>query len=104
MKFWKDMPYWLRGGVIGGGITLVSIIFFYSCVLLDNSSGSFLCLPFLFFSPMLPFINLFDTSPYLRTLPFFSMEITSMVVWFIVGALIGTFIGYKKRARRSELS
>ena len=96
---WKHWPYWLRGGVIGGGVTLVSVFLFYSCILLDTSHGSFLCLPFLFISPMFPFIDLFDTNPYFHALPVYSMEVTSIVIYFISGSLLGLLVGYIKKKK-----
>ena len=82
--------------MIGGGVTVVSVTLFNSCVLIDNSQGNFLCLPFLFISPMLPFIDLFDNNPFLRSLPWFSFEIFSVVAWFITGSVFGAFINYIK--------
>ena len=93
---WKQFPYWLKGGVIGGGVTLVSVILFYSCLLFVGWQVNFVCLPFLFVSPMFPFIDLFDNNPFLHTLPRFSFEVLGIIIWFIIGALIGAFVDYIK--------
>jgi len=91
------MPYWLRGGIIGGGVTFAFVLLFYSCTLLDTpSNGSFLCLPFLLISPLLPFVDLFDNNAFFHSLPVFSMEITAVVVWFVLGALVGNLVSYIK--------
>lgn len=84
--------------MIGGGVTVVFVLLFYSCTLLDDRSGGFLCLPLLFFSPMSPFIDLFDSNPYFHALPFYSMEIMSILVWFIIGAFIGAIIKHIKKS------
>lgn len=91
----KKWPYWFKGGVIGGGITFVFVLLFYGCTWI-TTPGGFLCLPFLFISPMSPFIDLFDTNPYFHSFPGFSMEITSIIFWFIIGSLIGALVGYIK--------
>ncbi len=99
---WKQFPYWLKGGMIGGGVTLVSVILFYSCVLfVAGRQVNFVCLPFLFVSPMFPFIDLFDNNPFLRTLPRFSFEVLGIIIWFIIGALIGAFVDYIKSKKKN---
>ncbi|MDO8590612.1 MAG: hypothetical protein Q7R65_01395 [bacterium] len=96
---WKHWPYWLKGGVIGGGVTIISIGSLYTCTWV-TTPGGFLCLPFLFISPMFPFLDLFDTNPYLRALPF-SLEITSIIFWFLVGSLIGALVGHIKSKKKT---
>ena len=95
---WKHWPYWLKGGVIGGGVTIISVALFYSCTLLDTSHGSFLCLPFLFISPMFPFAILFDKLDQIfqYQLPFILLPVVSIVSYFIIGSLVGSLIGYIK--------
>lgn len=99
---WKNWPYWLRGGVIGGGVTVVSVALFYSCTLLDTTHGSFLCLPFLFISPMFPFAILFDElGPIFQyQLPFILMPVISIISWFIIGSFFGVLIGYIKSRKK----
>lgn len=95
MKFWKNWPYWLRGGVIGGGITLIFVVLFYSCNILDTSPGSFLCLPFIITSPIFPFAILFDNlDPFFHyRLPFVFVPVGSVAGWFVVCSLIGFLVG-----------
>ena len=106
----KKWPYWLRGAVIMGGITLISYLLYYSCAITDTNGApeSWKCLPFIVFSPMLPFGMLFDTNPFLNSLPkdqiLFLWPIVSIVGWFIIGALIGLIVDYVKykKTRSSE--
>ncbi|KKU78193.1 MAG: hypothetical protein UY03_C0002G0019 [Parcubacteria group bacterium GW2011_GWA2_47_64] len=94
---WKNWPYWLRGGVIGGGVTLVFIALFYTCVW-TTTPGGFICLPLLFVSPILPFAILFDElNPTLQyQLPFILVPIVSIVSWFIASSFIGFLVGHIK--------
>lgn len=88
--------------MIGGGITIISVVLLFSCEWLNTSPGSFLCLPFLFVSPMFPFVDLFDTNLYLRSLPGISLPILSFIVWFLLGALIGTIVNLIKKKKSSS--
>lgn len=98
----KKMPYWLRGGIIAGGLTLISYFLYYSCSIATVNSGpeSWACLPYLIFSPMFPFAVLFDTNQFIRSLPkeqvIFLLPIVSVISWFIIGALIGLIVKYIK--------
>src|SRR3990167_2642175 len=42
--FWKRCPYWLRGGVVGGGTALIYAILFYSCAYAVSDYGIFGCM------------------------------------------------------------
>ena len=68
INFWKNYPYWIKGGIIGGAVTLVFIVLFYSCTLLPVKY-SWYCLIPLVFSPMFPFAILIDSNPFFHTLP-----------------------------------
>ena len=102
MKSWKHWPYWLRGGVIGGGVTLVSVFLVYSCDLLDTSTGSFFCLIPLVLSPMFPFVWLVDTNSQLSALPGIFLPIISIVGWFLIGSLLGVLVEYIKSRRKGS--
>lgn len=42
--FWKTWPYWLRGGVVGGGIALMYAILLYSCAYTVTGYDVFRCM------------------------------------------------------------
>lgn len=48
-ELWKSLPYWLKGGIIGGLISVVFVILYFSCFIL---SGSYSCLVFATYGPM----------------------------------------------------
>ena len=99
------MPYWLKGGIIGGGLTLLSIGLAYACPFLtpDNDWGCALS----FYIPMIPFIPLFDNVEIIREIansffqnsPFILIHIVSIAVWFIVGSLIGTLVHFTRQKK-----
>lgn len=41
---WKHCPYWLRGGIVGGGIALIYAILLISCVYTVSDYGVFGCM------------------------------------------------------------
>ncbi len=83
--------------MIGGGVTLVFVVLFYACVW-TTTPGGFICLPFLFVSPIFPFAVLFDelNPAFQYQLPFILVPIASVISWSIVGALVGLLIGRMK--------
>lgn len=89
---WKHWPYWLRGGVIGGGVTAVSIVPLYLCDLFVAGYGSLGCgLTFLVLSPMFPLFWLNARfGPFSVSIPVFMM--LGVIIWFVIGALIGLTI------------
>jgi len=100
MKFWKNWPYWLRGGVIGGGITFIFVTLFYSCSWL-TPPDSWACLIPLFVSPMFPVAVLFDNKFFSNDIPFVLLPVFSVTIWFFVGTLIGAFVGYLKSKKNN---
>lgn len=90
---WKHWPYWLRGGVIGGGVTAVSIVPLYLCDLIVTGYGDLGCgLAFLIISPMFPLFWLSARfGPFPVSIPVFM--VAGVIIWFIIGALIGLGIG-----------
>ncbi len=96
---WKQWPYWLRGGVIGGGIIVLSSILSLSCLyfLTPPTSWGFECLPFAI--PSLPIIEVLLLSP--TTYSFSSATVLSIevAIYFILGSLIGAFVGYIKKKK-----
>ena len=96
---WKQLPCWLTGGIIAGGITLIPTLLLLSCEVLNTSPGSFLCLPFLFLNPMFPLVGLFDVNPRLRALPGLLLPIISTLAWALIGSLVGALVGFVKSKR-----
>ena len=103
-KKWSRIPYWLRGGLIVGAITLASAFLLYSCDSLINAtvhdisgeSVGFVCLPFALISPMLPFETIVYLNPISYGLPTISLPIISVIFWFIIGSCIGGIVQYIK--------
>ena len=98
---WKNWPYWLKGGTIGGGVTLVFVILLYTCIF-SISDGGFLCLVPIFISPMFPVAYYFDSvnAFYNGSIPFVALPVVSVLLWFIVGSLIGKIVGIVKKGSR----
>ena len=99
---WKKWPYWLRGGVIGGGITLVFVISFYSCGLIATGYSAFACFAFVLVGPTYPAVKLLDV---IGSIFNFKLDgifaemygpVLSILVWFIIGSLIGVLVDYIK--------
>ena len=95
MKYWKQWPYWLRGGVIGGGFAILSSVLSLSCLYFLASPGSwgFECIPIEI--PWIPFWFF----PSITFLPSIIYEVLVLVVWFSVAAFIGALVGYIKNKR-----
>ncbi|KKU78195.1 MAG: hypothetical protein UY03_C0002G0021 [Parcubacteria group bacterium GW2011_GWA2_47_64] len=101
MKFWKHWPYWLRGGIITVGITIVDILLMYSCDLFTSGYSSLGCgLVFAVFGPIFP-LFLFSESfgPFPISTEVFMM--IGVIVWFIIGSLVGLLIGYIKSKKKN---
>ena len=101
MKFWKKWPYWLRGGVMAGGVTSIWTLIFYLCGWVVNS---FVCIIPLLFSPMYPIqilINRFQSI--LNFSPQLSFEaniLITIIIWTVVGTVIGFLIDIKLKKYR----
>ncbi len=110
---WKKWPYWLRGGVIGGGIGLVFAALTTSCLSLVSLPPNTepmritLCIPiaipsipptYLMYLVLGAWLNnggvSFETS---------ALFIASFVLYFIVGSLIGALVIHNKRRLRCEI-
>ena len=97
--------------MIGGGVALVSVFILQGCLSLtadpfsadrtQAESGGFVCIPFLVFTPMLLSMILFNI-PILfgHPFPYFVLPIISALCWFIIGSIIGLFVGRQKAEGR----
>ncbi|MBI2622964.1 MAG: hypothetical protein HYW65_00095 [Candidatus Liptonbacteria bacterium] len=97
---WEKLPYWLQGGVIGGGVVTLLTVLNASCLYLFGLLGSwgFECVPFTFLLTILdPIYTLAIPSFYvLSSIQLFTIDIST---YFILGSLIGALIGYVKKRR-----
>jgi len=88
------MPYWLRGGVIGGGISLVSTFLTSFCeyiIMVPGYTGlGFECLPFAI--PWIPFWSFKN----IISLSVIEYTIAGTAVWFVFGSLVGSIIKFIK--------
>ena len=98
LNFWKKLPYWLKGGIIGGGVTLVFVGLAYACPFFSPNDG-WGC-AFSFYIPLIPFFPLLDNMEIVRSfvqaIPFALLPILYIAIWFTVGSLVGFFVGYIK--------
>ena len=110
MKSWKHWPYWLRGGVIGGGAALLFYLLLNGCSLLagiglgpGEVGFTYYCLVFYVVSPIFPAGWLLSF-----LLPAFGYSsgfveayapILSVPAWFIGGVFIGVLIDFLKNKK-----
>jgi len=96
MKFWKNWPYWLKGGAIGIAIILISNALSISCLyfLAAPNSWGFECLPFAL--PSIPIVFLLLKFPDTYSLSSAVIIIIEVIIYFIVSSLIGLLVGYLK--------
>ena len=80
---WEKLPYWLKGGLIGGIISIILLIIFLSItkVCIDPSPG---CVP------MITQLNLIQLNTYL-------IFICSIIIGFLIGAFVGFIIKKLKK-------
>ncbi|MDO8590678.1 MAG: hypothetical protein Q7R65_01730 [bacterium] len=95
---WKHWPYWLRGGVVGAVFVLLSSILSFSCLYLFTSPGSWGlgCVPFEI--PWIPFWFI----PNFTSLPLISYEVIVGGSWFLLGSLVGAFVGFIKSKKSTQ--
>lgn len=109
---WKHWSYWLRGGLVAGGIALAYLLLLYSCGAANSFlhggpedwGFSMLCMGLFgelgptmptvwFLSALQPILHFSDAliEVYAPAL--------SVLVFFVVGTVIGAFLGLLKRIR-----
>src|SRR3989344_3025064 len=102
---WKKWAYWLRGGIICGGIFVLLLVVIYSILFWAPEE------PDWSWSLLFQLVNLslFPSSPILECLFPSMVENTkafqafNFVVFFITGSLIGGIIGLFKNKKSSQV-
>jgi hypothetical protein len=90
---WKDLSYWLRGGIIGSCIYLVLLLLSYVIVISTGNAWVGIGISKIISSITLPIDYIITLFPFY--LPFY---ITSLVGYFLYGAIFGWIYG-KIRSR-----
>lgn len=96
--FWKQLPYWLKGGVVGGGVVFISVVLTQFCeyqILVPGYSGlGFECFPFAV--PWIPFWFI----PNFVSLKIYEGAV--ILIWFASGSVLGYLFGYIKSKKLSN--
>ena len=89
----KKWPYWLKGGVIGGGVAFIFYLIVSFCF-------DYFCLVFYIVSPIYPAgLILNSLGPVFHYSSGFAeayAPVFSIPIWFIIGLLIGALVGHIK--------
>ena len=104
---WKHWPYWLKGGVIGGGLSVLFVILYIPCeqaalrTFVESGGVADLadlkCFPLEW--PMLPIQIIIPL--FLSTFSGTILIVASILLWFFIGSLTGTLVGYIKSKNRN---
>ena len=104
MKFWQNWPYWLKGGVIGGGVGIIYETLLYSCSLI-SSWGSFGCgVAVLVAGPLYPVWWLESKMPMFYVFEQVELyrQLTDITILFVFGSIVGILINYFKSNKKSS--
>ena len=112
MRFWNKWPYWLRGGIIGGVVALLSVLLYYSCSVVVSGYTAFWCGIFISFGPVYAVFWLLNIAGlgfllhdtiwgHVFSYSDTRLFIISIIVWFFLGALVGTLVGCIKPKKES---
>lgn len=93
---WKNLPYWLKGGIISG---VLSVILFFTAIFLSYLNYNYARIFFLLISPGI-FIGIFSGMmklciPLMKLCPepqlifYVAPIIINFIIYFIIGAPIG---------------
>jgi len=87
MKIWKTWPYWLKGGVVGGGVGFFSVLLSP----LFCSTLGLIC--FVLSIPTLPLFPFVETLALLSNqLLLIVIPIITTIAWFILGSILGWLV------------
>jgi hypothetical protein len=83
------MKTWLKGGLIGGILAIINLILFFSCTFIfwESHAGAS-CM----FLEILPILLLIPMSPLNNYIAFPLITLLNLVIFFIIGSLIGHII------------
>jgi len=100
MKFWKNLPYWLKGGII---TTILCLIIALALVPFGDDTGGYLILPYWFIPTLIgsaiictPFVWIFGPLAWDNINDFFfhfGFAVTGIIFYFLIGAIIGWIYG-----------
>ena len=94
--FWKNLPYWLKGGIIGA---LFPPVVFIIDLLLDKvigtpGEGAFFFA--LISSPLIPVFNAFLSPSIPYNVTYIIFFLASCTMYFIIGSIFGWLMVKKK--------
>ncbi|MEK6917315.1 MAG: hypothetical protein AABW51_00005 [Nanoarchaeota archaeon] len=81
---WKDLSYWLRGGILSGAIIPPILTLIYTALALDG--GDYFIGVIVYYVAFFPIIDyLFSPNPLI-------VFLSLVVIYFIIGSLVGKLI------------
>ncbi|MGB8815813.1 MAG: hypothetical protein WCC74_01045 [Minisyncoccia bacterium] len=101
MKFWKDWPYWEKGGGVGFSISILMFLTAYLANLIFQGGERIITLAVSF--PGLILGLLFTPSLILTSSPFWAyvaIIIFSSITYFIFGSIVGWIYGNIKNRKK----
>lgn len=105
---WKNLPSWLKGGIIGLIPILIVMLadFIFTCNFGTHSEFCGLFTIFASFPLYIITISKYGIFPYgdVPTLVVIILPLLSLVMYFLVGALIGWIVGKFKSKNKSQLN
>lgn len=105
---WKKWPYWLKGGVIGLGLPVISFLLFSSCIYFttppfwnENLASQCLRLYFTVFPFLFPPYGEIYVEFLVKKFPVL-IPIPIVFVYIFLGVLIGIIIDFFKKKRTPQ--
>jgi len=93
---WKQLPSWLKGGVIALLISVFGIVFDYIRYGLKIGYDQFIFSVLLYSFVTFPgemIVEIFDKDPHRFFIEKILIWTFSLIIWFLIGALIGKIYG-----------
>jgi hypothetical protein len=96
--WWQGLKYWQKGGIIGALVPIILLALSFFCVSIISGDESIFCtiplVPISFFF-VFDILVRFDFLPNKIVMIFYYLF--SIVIYFLIGALIGLIIGKLKK-------